>query len=426
MPESDVVITGLGVVSPLGIGAEVFWQAIREGRSGVGPISLIDPTGLPVAIAAEVPDFAAKDYVAKSMRKSLKVMCRDAQLGVAACTLAAEDAGLAAGTVDADRFGIVLGADRICTPQADSEATYRACVIDGQFDFQRWGTEGLAATPPLSFLTVLPNMIASHVSIALDARGPNNTIHQCEVSSLLAIAEAASVIQRGAADVMVAGGASSQMNPIDCARRCAQGFLSPRQENPSQTMRPFDAGRDGQVWGEGAAVFVLEGRRHAEKRQARILAQVLGWASACEKLPRGNHRPTGSGLRQAIRQALRRAGVDGQGGIGHINAHGVSTIHDDRVEAQVLHELLPGVPVTAPKSYFGNLGAAGGAVEMAASVLGMTQRLIPPTLNYEHPDPDCPVQVVAKEPAKPTAPDALVLNATSAGQAVGVVLGNPR
>jgi len=423
---SDVVITGLGVVSPIGIGAETFWQAICEGRSGIGRIGLFDPTGLPVEIAAEVRDFVAKDYVDKAMRKSLKVMCRDAQLGVAACTSAARESGIQSATVDPDRFGIILGADRICTPQPDSESTYRACIIDGQFDFARWGTEGMAATPPLSFLTVLPNMIASHVSIALDARGPNNTIHHGEVSSLLAIAEAASVIQRGMADVMIAGGASSQMNPIDCARRCAQGILSARQDEPARAMRPFDAGRNGQVWGEGAAVFVLEGRRHAEARGAKIFARILGWASACEAMLRENHQPTGSGLRHAVRLALQRAAIDGDSdGVGHINAHGVSMPCDDRTEAQVLNELLAGVPVTAPKSYFGNLGAASGAMEMAASVLGIEKRLVPPTLNYEQPDPECPVEVVAGEPASATAPSALSINATSAGQAVGVVLGSP-
>ena len=198
--DSTIVITGLGIVSPIGIGQEACWESVLAGRSGIRRISLFDPSGLPIQIAGQLPDFDPKPFLYN--RKALKVMARDTQLGVAAAKLAWEDARLQAGAVDPERIGVVLGADRICNPVTDSEAAYRNCMVDGRFDFSRWGTAGLEASYPLSFLRVLPNMIACHISIAHDARGPNNTIHQGEVSSLLALEEAVRVLRRGWADVV--------------------------------------------------------------------------------------------------------------------------------------------------------------------------------------------------------------------------------
>lgn len=419
MPPSDLVITGLGVVSPIGIGREEFWTALCERRQGVGRIRAFDPSSLPVQIAAEIDGFSAKQYVTN--RKSLKLMCRDAELGVAAAALACQDAGIASDrSVDPQRLGVVLGADRICNAMDESQPAYRRCLVGGHFDFGRWASEGMAASYPLSFLKVLPNMIASHVSIAQDARGPNNTMHQNEVSGLMALGEAARVIERGAADAMIVGGASSQIHPFDCVRRCVMGILSPRQDDPATVMRPFDADRDGQVWGEGAAAFILEDRRHAEARGARVLARVLSWASTCEP-PSRDGRPGATGLPQAVRLALGRAGLDA-GRLGHVNAHGLSTVEDDRSEALALHQVVPDVPLTAPKSYFGNLGAAGGAVEMAVSVLSFAAGLVPPTLNYDRPDPRCPLQVICREPLGSSAPVALLVNWTSAGQAAAVAM----
>jgi 3-oxoacyl-[acyl-carrier-protein] synthase II len=419
VPPTDIVITGVGVVSPIGIGRKAFWDGLCRGRSGVGPIGTFDASALPVRIAAQVRDFEPKAFV--TARKSLKVMSRDAQLGLAATALACRDAGIQPGSIDPERFGIVLGAARICTEMYDSECSYRASIVDHHFDFGLWGSAGIKSTFPLSFLRVLPNMTASHISIIQDARGPNNTIHEMDVSSLLAVDEAAQVIRRGWADVMLAGAASSEIHPFDCVRRCVMGVLSPRQDDPAAVMRPFDAGRDGQVWGEGAAVFVLERRAHAEARGADILARYLGSAVTCEPRPRGG-RIGGSGLRRAMTAALERAELE-PAKLGHVNAHGLSAPWEDRLEAQAIRDVLPGVPVTAPKSYFGNLGPASGAVEMAVSVLALAAGEVPPTLNYERPDPECPVPVVRGAPLRNAPPTALLLNWTSAGQSVAVVLG---
>jgi 3-oxoacyl-[acyl-carrier-protein] synthase II len=420
MPPEEVAITGVGVVSPIGVGKEQTWDSLLQGRSGVGPIRRFDPGELPVQIAGEVEDFDLKAYV--KPRKSLKVMARDTRLGVVASTLARQDAGIAKGQVDPERFGVILGADPICGALEDSEASYRACMVDGEFDFRRWATDGMAATFPLSFLKVLPNMIASHVSIAQDARGPCNTIHQGDLSSLLAVSEATRVIQRGAADAMIAGGASSQLNPYHWIRLCLGGELSTSQEDPTMVLRPFDADRDGQVRGEGAAAFILENRRHAEARGATILARVGGCASTCE--PRNGGPPKGIGLRRAMSLAMEEAGFK-PSDVGHVNAHGVSTVAEDEIEARAIHACLPETPVTAPKSYFGNLGASGGAVEMATSVLSFAEGLVPPTLNYRRPDPKCPVSVVRDEPLKTGKNTAVAVNWTWMGQVAAVVVSGP-
>jgi len=410
----EIVVTGIGVVSPIGIGRDAFWRALHGGRSGIDRIRSFDTSGLPVTIAGEVRGFDAKQYVAQ--RKQLKVMSRDAQLGVAAAKLACEDAGIEPGKIDSERLGVVLGADRICSSLADSETTYNACIVDGRFQFGRWAVEGAAASFPLNFLKVLPNMIASHVSIAHDARGPNNTIHHGEASSLLAIAEAMHTIQRGAADIMLAGGASSQLNPFDCIRHCVMGHLSRRSEDPAGAMRPFDADRDGQVLGEGAAIFVLESRQHAEARGAAVLASLCSTGAAYDACGQ-----VGGGLRRAMQLALERA-HEGAEQLGFVSASGLGTQDEDRIEATAFGEVTPNVAVTATKSYFGNLGAAGGAMEMAATVLAVREGIVPKTLNYCRPDPRCPVRVVREEPMQLTKPAAMAVNRTRAGQAAAVVV----
>ncbi len=416
----DVVITGVGTLSPLGIGREAFTASLRAGRSGIGPITLFDSSGLPVRIAGEVKDFDPKTYV--TPRKSLKLMARDCQLGVAASVLACADAQVRPGSVAPDRFGVVLGADSIGSTLEISEEPYRRCVVDGQFRYERWAVEGAAVSFPLNFLKVLPNMIASHISIAHDARGPNNTIHHGDVSSLLALCEAARAIQRGAADAMLAGGASSQMNPFDWVRHCLIGRLSPSREDPQTVMRPFDLARSGQVHGEGSTVFVLERREHAEARGANIRARIAGSSSVY--VPAGGAAGQRRSIARALAAALADAGLAPRD-VGHVNAHGLSTAIDDAIEAAAIREVLGAAAVTAPKSYFGNLGAAAGATEMLASLLAIQDGSVPPTLNYRNPDPRCDVNIVRDGPLKRAVPNALLLNATFAGQATALVLSAP-
>ncbi len=412
----EIVVTGIGVVSPIGIGREAFWDSLRQGRSGIAPFPQAFGF-LPARLGGQIAGFDPKRYV--SNRKSLKIMSRDMVFGVAASQLAMDDAGIRTGSCDPDRLGVVFGADWICTPVDECAPTFASCVVDSAFEYNLWGTRGYGAIYPLRFLKTLPNMAACHVAIQLDARGPNNTHHQGEASSLMAIAEGVRVIERGAADVVIVGGASSLMDPYDMLHSTMVDELSPQDSADMRAPRPFDARRDGQVRGEGSAALVLERRDHAQRRGAPVLCRVLGCGAGYE----GRHAngATGKGLQNAMRAALRDAGLV-PGAIGHINAHGLGTRSDDRVESSAIGTLFSSVPVTAPKSFFGNLSAASGAVEAVASVLGLVHNEIPLTLNYEHPDPDCPVSVL-REPLRNSKPTALLVNQTRLGQAAAVVLG---
>ncbi|MCS7306273.1 MAG: beta-ketoacyl-[acyl-carrier-protein] synthase family protein [Thermoguttaceae bacterium] len=416
-PPAEVVITGLGLISPIGIGREAFWQSLSEGRSGVSRLSQFEMVNEIPPFGGQIRDFDPKLYVRP--RKSLKVMCRDIQLAVAAAELAWTDAHLPAQPPNPDRFGVVLGAEMIqCEPEELAPA-FEACIQDGRFEFRHWGQRAIPEIFPLWMLKYLPNMPACHVGIIRDARGPTNTIVLGEVSSLVAIGEAFRTIQRGAADLMLAGGASSRIHPVLYVRS-PLWEVSRRAHQPEAACRPFDLERDGLVHGEGAAVFVLESAAHAHARAAPVRARILSYAEAFEPRPKRG-LPTGQAIEKAILLALKRAGVT-PSALSHVNAHGMSTRHDDRIEAQAIYRTLPQVPVTAPKSYFGYLGAGSAAVELAASLLALEYRLIPPTLNYQKPDPECPVQVVAEMP-RPLGPPVVVkLSHAWTGQAAALVL----
>ena len=275
----DIVITGLGVVSPIGIGCEPFWESLASGSSGIRPVDLFDASSLRVRFGGQIPDFDAKLFVRP--RKSLKVMSREIQLGFAAADLAMTDAGIAAGSLDPERFGVVYGSDMIYADLEDLADTYRRSIRDGQFDFHLWSEAIHEELHPLWLLKHLPNMAASHIAIAHDARGPNNSIVLGDVSSLLAISEAADVIRRGWADVMLAGGTGCRLHPTALVAR-GDALLSHRADNYQAACRPFDRDRDGLVNGEGAGAILLESREHAERRGARIRGEVLAATTRCE------------------------------------------------------------------------------------------------------------------------------------------------
>jgi 3-oxoacyl-[acyl-carrier-protein] synthase II len=415
--QREIVITGLGIVSPIGIGVDPFWEALAAGRSGIRLVDLFDASSLQVRFGGQVPDFDGKLYVRP--RKSLKVMSREIQMGFAAADLAMADAGLSAGVVEPERFGVVFGGDMIYADLEDLEGTYRRSLVAGEFSFPAWSEAIQEELYPLWLLKHLPNMTASHIAIAHDARGPNNSIVLGDVSGLLAVAEAASVIQRGWADVMLTGGTGCRLHPTALVAR-GDALLSHRADDYRRASRPFDLERDGLVNGEGAGVLVIESRDHAERRGARIRGRVLASASRCEPSARRSGL-SGVSLRQAIRATCQAAGL-APTDVGHVNAHGVSTIDMDRVEASAITAELGAVPVTAPKSSFGHLGAGGGVVEMAASILGLQHGLVPPTLNYDTPDPACPVNVVHGEPLSGRPATAVTVNICSTGQAVAVAI----
>ena len=416
----EIVITGLGVASPIGIGRDAFWRAMLERRSGVRILTSFDSRSLPVRFGGEIIDFDPKQYVIP--RKSLKVMSRDIQLGYTVAKLATADANLEAGSVDPERLSVVFGTEMMYSDLQELSDAFRTCVVNGRFDFSRWGEYAMGEMFPLWLLKYLPNMSACHIGIAHDARGPNNSITLGEVSSLLALTEGMRLIERGQTDVVVTGGASSRLHPTLLVWQ-GDRHLSHRAEDPAAASRPFDMGRDGMVNGEGAAAFVLESRQHAEARGANILASILGYACIFE--PRANGCPIrGVAISSAIEHVLRTAHLEPKE-IGHVNAHGDSTIDNDRAEASAIHRVLGEVPVTAPKSFFGNLGAATGAVEMAASLIALKEGKVPVTLNYDQPDPACPINVIHQKPLSNCKPTALLLNQAPMGQSVAVVISGP-
>ncbi|MCO6455192.1 MAG: beta-ketoacyl-[acyl-carrier-protein] synthase family protein [Pirellulaceae bacterium] len=417
----DVVITGVGVVSPIGIGRQAFWSALREARSGVGTFERLRGSSWPVQIAAEVRDFDGKAFV--SPRKALKVMSRELQLGYAAGKMAMEDAGLPPGSVAPERLGVVFASDMLFCDIDELVEPFRQCVDGGEFHFEQWGPRAIGQLFPLWMLKYLPNMTACHIGIAEDARGPNNTIVQGDASSLLALIEAANLIRRGHADVVLTGGASSRLSMTPMMFRGPLN-MSRRNDDPAAACRPFDADRDGQVGGEGAGCLVLEHRRHAEARGATLLAAIGGYG--CTFDPRCHHAQASAGdaIARSLELALHMADL-APDDVDHVNAHGLSTIEHDRREAQAIQRVLGDVPVTAPKSLFGNLGAGGGSVEAVASVLAMQAGEVPPTLNYDRPDPECPVRVVTGQPLAAPQEAAVVMSQSTTGQVASVALVAP-
>ena len=416
-----VVITGLGVISPVGIGKDAFWTNMSAGRSGIGPLKSFASQNLPCKLAAEIVDFNPLHYVYQ--KKFLKVMSRDIQLGVSAASMAMRDAGLCPGDVDPDRLGVEFGAGHIAfSPDELSDAARDFQSENPQDGYPRWGEDTLGKIAPLWLLRQLPNMPACHVPIEHEARGPNNTITSADASALLALQEAMRCINRGQADVMIVGACSSNINPLDIARISLIDSLS-RQNDPEQGCRPFDRDRDGTIVGEGAAVFIVERYSHAVARGAEIYCDVLSVGAGCDG--RGQENGTrGRGLVCAMNNAMRQAGIVPRD-LGHINAHGKSTRRDDWVEARAYHESLgtdtDRIPVAALKSYFGNFDAGSGAVELAGSILSLKHGELPATLNYKHPDPLCRLNVT-REPQRLRSKVAMSVNRTAMGQSAAAII----
>jgi 3-oxoacyl-[acyl-carrier-protein] synthase II len=417
-----VVVTGVGVVSPVGVGNDAFWTSLRAGSSGIRLPRAMAAWDVPSRLAAEVPDFDPLPFV--SHRKMLKVMSRDIQLGVSAAALAMRDARLAKADVDPDRFGVVYGSGHIPTAPEDLVEAAALCgAAPSQFDFERWGEDGMSQIYPLWLLRQLPNMSACHVAIEHDARGPNNTITSREASPLLALAEAVHTIRRGVCDAMLVGGCGSEIHPVDITRFNLSASLT-RTDDPLRACRPFDRNRDGGVLGEGAATFVLEDYHHAVRRGAEIYAEVLAVTAGCDG--RGYlNGAGGTGLVRAMETAFARSGIRPDE-LGHINAHGKATRRDDLVEARAYHRGLGdaagAIPVVALKGYFGESDAGAGALELAASLLAVRHGLVPPTLRYETPDPHCRLNVVHGGPRPIANRTFLTVNRTSMGQSAAAIL----
>lgn len=427
--ERRVVITGAGVISPVGIGVEPLWNALRTGRSGISRIDRIEYSALPGHVAGEVKEFteaAARKVYLKKQRKSIKVMCRDIQLGVASASLALEHSGIDLAQVDRSLFGVEFGANQMLSPPVVLKDGCYACVEDEENVFRGglWATSGMRVMEPLWLLKYLPNMPACHIGILADARGPNNSLTQSEASGNLALGEALRVIQRGSAQIMIAGTTGGRIHPTKCLHAALFGELACAEGPPSTWCRPFDRGRTGQVVGEGACSFLLEEETHAAERGADIMAIVLGAGSSCVSNRQGQ-ADCRQALVNAMRVALSDAGLTSED-VGHVNANGLATRQADIDEAAAIHDVFgeraETVPVTALKSYFGNSGAACGALELAGSIVGLKHGLVPATLNYETPDAECALNVVHGEPQAAANNVCLNINVTDVGQASALVV----
>jgi len=394
-----VVITGFGALAPNGNDAESFWAACREGRSGVGRIEAFDVSGFPVQVAGEVRGFDARKFVPK--RKVLKIMGRNIRLGVGASQMAVDHAGLRETPPDPTRFGVVMGAGVVPTNVEEiGEAILASLDEEGRFSLREFGARGHKQLFPLWLLKHLPNMVAAHISIIHDAQGPNNTIVTACSASTQAIGEAARIIERGDADVILAGGADSRLDPLSLVAYSLLGAVSTADRPPERVSRPFDRLRDGFVLGEGAACLVVEAEEHARARKAAIHGEITGYGASFDSFAVTKPEPEGRGALQAMQAALKDAGID-PGRVDYISAHGTSTLLNDRMETLAVKRLFGDraakVPLSSIKSMIGHLIGAAGALEAVVALLAIRDGVAPPTINLDCPDPDCDLDYVPNE-----------------------------
>lgn len=427
----DVVITGIGLVSPLGIGRQAFWSNLQEGRVGLKKVELVSFVGTPDCIGGEVTDFndetAKKQHLkTKDLRKSLKVMCREIQMGVASALQAMEDAGLAPGAVAPDRIGVDFGANLMSTPpDVLLDAVVKASDnVSGHlvFNFDKWGAGRYNGMEPLWLLRYLPNMPGCHIGIAMDARGPNNSITHDEASGGLVMAEAANSIRRSRADVMITGVTGTRIHTV---KACHSNHWDVLAGGPAESrVRPFDNSRTGEALAEAACTLILEAREHAEARGARILGTLLG-CGASTVIGRDGHPDEATAIYQAATAAMDRAGISAEE-LGHVNACASGHPQRDLYEAigirRVLGSHADTVPVTAIKSYMGSSGSGAGLCEVAASLLSLKHGMVPKTLNYATPDSEAPLNVVHGEHQTAINGVFLKTSVTRMGQASAVVV----
>ncbi len=423
-----VVITGLGLVSPIGIGIDRFEAGLMASRSGIAPISLIPYSAAPGGIGAEVKeltDETAKSTWLKGQRKSFKVYSRDIQLGVLAAIIGIEHSGLKVEELTHERIGVEFGSNQMYSPPDVLQGGADACADDNhEFHFDRWGQTGLHAMEPLWLLKYLPNMPSCHISILADARGPSNSLTLNEASGNASIGEAIRIMRRGQADIMITGATGTRTASIKGIHAALQDELANHPGEPPETWsRPFDATRNGQVLGEGAGAILLETEAFAAARGATIYGSILGTGSSCviDKQGRPNYQLA---FVNATRAAFRDAGVTADD-IGHINAFGLGTVRCDAEEAAAIHDLFgtraEQIPVTAFKSQLGNSGAGSGPLELAASLLGLRAGVVYPTLNYHTPDPACRLNIIHGAPAPISNKLFLKLSTTDMGQATALI-----
>ncbi len=403
-----VVVTGIGVISPVGQTSDDAWRAILAGESGVGPITLFDTTGIDVRIAAEVKGFDAEGRLG---RKEARRADRFCQFAIAAALDAVTDANLNMDQEDPERVGVLVGSG-IGGIGSLSNAV------------QTLLERGPNRVSPFLIPMLIIDMSSGLISMRLGAKGPNHSVVSACTTGAHAIGDAAEVIRRGDADVMVAGGAEASIVPVGIVGFANMKALTARNEEPTRASRPFDADRDGFVCGEGAAVVILESADHAVARGAKILGELVGYGNAADAYDMVHPAPEGEGLARAMRLALKDANLAPRD-IGYVNAHGTSTQLNDAHETMALKhvfgESVP--PVSSTKSMTGHLLGAAGSIEAAFSIFALRDNMLPPTINYETPDPECDLDYVPNTPRCATITYALSNNSGFGGHNTGLIFG---
>jgi len=399
------VITGIGAISPIGNSVKELWEGLCTGRCGIDRITAFDPSNFTCQIGGEVKDFKIRDYIPKSFRKSTKLMSRDIELAIGAAKEAVEDAGIitkASETgqvnIDPTRTAIILGAGLISCDLVELAPAVAASITDGKFDIKKWGKDGLELVTPLWLLKYLPNMLACHIGIIHDVQGPSNTITCAEAAGLLAVSEACDIIARGDSDIALTGAAEAKVNPIVMIRQMLiKRASSENNDNPSAACRPFDSQAKGSVFGEAAAIIVLENLDAARARNAKIYAEIIGVGesnninSAYEYL-----EPDGKGIQIAIENALSQAQIEPKD-IDLIIPHGTGIPQDDLAESKAIEAVFGGeisnIPVFPTKSMLSNTGAASGSLDIIAAVCAMRDGKIPAAKNCDNKASGCNLNI---------------------------------
>ncbi len=420
-----VVITGIGCVTPLGLGVEPLWKNLMAGASGVGLTTVFDASRFPTKISAEVRNWDISDEGQDAAR--WRFCGRHTKFAAGAALQAMKDAGLPHGLpADPTRLGVYLGSGE---GQQDFDSFTRmmnAAIAGDVLDVAKFTKEGLETLHPLAEVEQEPNMPAGHLAGLFDAQGPNlNCLTACAASSQ-AIGEATEIVRRGEADVMLSGGTHSMIHPFGVTGFNLLTALSTRNDEPARASRPFDNERDGFVLGEGAAMVVLEELEHAKRRGAHIHGELIGYGSTADAYRITDTHPEGRGASSCIRLALADAGL-GLHDIHYINAHGTSTSVNDRVETlaikNVFGEHAYKIPVSSTKSMMGHLIAAAGATELIVCLLAIRDGMLPPTINYENPDPDCDLDYVPNMARAGRCDQALSNSFGFGGQNISLIVG---
>ena len=378
MKEHRVAVTGLGVVAPVGVGLEEFWEGLKAGRNGVSRVTHFDPTDFPSHMAAEVKDFDPKEWVDA---KSVKRIDRFTQFSLASSKMALEDSGLLDASFDENRAGVIIG----------SGIGGSDTIEKGHFSLSEKGPKSMN---PFFVSKTLINMAACTVSIKYGLKGPLSAPSVACSTGANAIGDAFRIIQRGDADIMLAGGSEACVTPLPFGGFCATRSMSRRNDCVEKASRPFDRNRDGFVMGEGAGVVVLENLTHAQSRGVSIYAELAGYGNAADAFHFTAPDPNGDGMARAMRKTIKDAYINPED-IEYINAHGTSTVINDKIESKaimkVFGEHAKNLKISSIKSMIGHLLAAAGAVEFVSTVMSVYSGILPPTINYEEPDPDCPL-----------------------------------